>query len=121
MSGTKGKSGRERARSHDETDDRVEAALRLGPKTRAELIAETGLHMSTVWFCVERLKKQKRVREVEGPKAITRAERRAGRSTRFEIDDTPEATQVRVTTWSSDARRHPQDVALFGEYRRAAA
>lgn len=110
---------RERARSHEETDDRVEAVLRLGPKTMAELAYETGLCVSTIWFCVKRLVKQKRVRAVEEPKAVRRNAVRAGRSTRFEIDDTPEAMQVRVTTWSGEARRHPQDVALFGEYRRA--
>lgn len=120
MSGTKGKSGRERARSHDETDDRVEAALKLGPKTRTELVAETGLHMSTVWFCVQRLVKQERVRAVDGPKTITHAEQRAGRSTRYEFVGAPEARQLRVSAWTSEARRHPQDVALFGEYRRAA-
>lgn len=121
MSGSNQAGRRERARCQDETDDRVEEALRLGPKTRAELVDATGLHMSTIWFCVQRLVKQKRVRAVEGPKAIIRAERRAGRSMRYEIDSESESNQVRVSSWTSETRRHPQDVALFGEYKRRAA
>lgn len=112
---------RERARSHEETDDRVQAVLRPGPKTMAELADETGLCVSTIWFCVKRLVNQKRVRPVEGPKAIIHAERRAGRSTRYEIDNESESKQLRVSSWNSEARRHPQDVALFGEYKRRAA
>ena len=120
MGALKSKGGRERSRSHEETDDRIESLLRLGPKTRNELAEMTGLAKTTIWFCLQRLVKQQRACQEEGPKAITHAEKRAGRSVRFKIDDSTEARQLRVSSWTGEARRHPQDVALFGEYKAAA-
>lgn len=100
------------------TDERVLGALKAGPATRKQIAMDLGMSATGVWFCIERLVAEQRIKPAEGHTYKNGGRR--GSSMLWEIDRSPEAQQRMVTKWSGAAFRHPMDVALFGEYRRAA-
>lgn len=100
------------------TDERVLGALKAGPSTRKKIAMDLGMSATGVWFCIERLIAEQRIKPADGHTYKNGGRR--GSSMLWEIDLSSETKQLVVTTWQRAAFRHPMDVALFGEYRRAA-
>lgn len=106
------KAMRDRAR----TDGKVLRALREhGELTRTEVSESTGLSDSTVWLSMGRLMDSGKVREVEG------SMRRVPRGNLAHLYELGDGRGRKKAAVIQGVHRHPQDVALFGEYERRAA
>jgi len=103
----------------EETNSLVINALKSGPLTRKQIANEVGKSDAAIWLCIRRLVTAHRVKLADGQNVKNGG--RSGRAAFWTLDTEPDIKQQVVKSWNCAVRRHPQDVALFGEYRREAA
>jgi predicted ArsR family transcriptional regulator len=97
------------------TNDRVIAALeKHGPLSIEQIVWKTELAKSVVQNAIDRLRRDGEIRKLS-------ERRRVGRSgTPAHIYELGAEEAAKPEPMRTVVRRHEQDVALFGEYRRAA-
>ena len=103
----------------EETNSLVINALKSGPRTRKQIASEVGKSDAAIWLCISRLVIAHRVKLAAGQNLKNGG--RSGRAAFSTLDTEPDVKQTVVKSWNGAVRRHPQDVALFGEYQREVA
>jgi hypothetical protein len=118
MSGIKGKGAtRASARERQDTDDKITTAIEShGALSIFEIIEKTGLPKSTVGNAIDRLRDAGCVRKLPTRRRVGL---RGSLACIYDLgveDESPIQRSGAIVI----VQRHPQDVALFGEYRKAA-
>lgn len=102
---------------HDTNERVMEFLGRDGPLSAEQLVLKTGLAKSTIQNAIDRLRRGGLVLKLNDRRRVGRAGIPAhlyGLGCDEDREEMPAPVVVEI-------RRHPQDVALFGEYGRASA
>lgn len=103
-----------------DTDERVLDALQAGPLAVSQIAKIIGLSYSGVACSLERLCREGYARETGVKVRTSEFARGAAWGMTFELGNPREMTQKIVRQWDEKPFRDWRDVALFGEYARAA-